>query len=209
VRHKPSKISARDAFRTAEAFLEASEVLHADGKAGNDRLLVIVFATLAAFQLEMYLKCLLLVEEGLHREGHDVLKLFQSLSVKTQAELTQAHETYIADCPEFLALLKSRNLSADVLSLLDRARDAFRDFRYAHEGKGGSTWALTSLVMSIRSRILRAHPEWNDILRDTGERSYNPLYPRPDQSTSGTHQKDQPTALGRRSSWEISGGLSL
>ncbi len=182
MRQGPSKVSAKDAFRTAEAFLEASEVLHTDGKAGNDRLLVPVFAVLAAFQLEMYLKCLLLIEENLHREGHDVLKLFQYLSDKTQAELTQAHEAYIADSPDFLAHLKAKNISPDLLTLLEHGRNALTDFRYAYQGKAKSIWALTSLTMSIRARIKKARPEWGDILRDLGRDS--PLYPRVNQSTS-------------------------
>lgn len=179
-----SKVSAENAFRTAEAFSEASEGLHKSGREGNDKLLVLVFATLASFQLEMYLKCLLLVEQGLHREGHDVLKLFRCLSDKTQAELTAAHDEYQSDFPPALAELKRRNIPSDLITLLDRGRRAFMDFRYAHENKGNSFWALTGLTRLIRERILRLRPEWKDILSQVSSQA--PLYSASAQSTSRT-----------------------
>ena len=192
---RPSKVSAENAFRTAEAFFEASEVLHASGRAGNEKLLVIVFATLASFQLEMYLKCLLLLEEGLHREGHNVLKLFQCLSDKTQTELTKAHNEYLAQFPAFLALLRHKNLSPDLISLLDRGHRGFTEFRYAHENKGGkSTWALTGLMMPIRERILKLKPQWKDILTSLSD--HEPLYSGSPQSTSHIRRKAKPIALG-------------
>jgi HEPN domain-containing protein len=79
------------AFITAEAFLEVCKLLTA-AKRDNRRILIQAMATNAAFVLEMYLKCLLLLEGERVPRTHDLYNLFHALSQSTQIELTDAHK---------------------------------------------------------------------------------------------------------------------
>lgn len=173
------KIDPRNSFMTAEAFLQACALVDKAVRRG-EFVTVGVVATLEAFTLELHLKCLLLLEEGLPKRGHDTFRLFKYLSPTTQAELIQAFAQYIAQYPEFLAEGKQRNLPCDLESLLIRGRHAFEVFRYGHEnvGKSKTIWALKGLIVVIRERILTAKPEWKTALSDIFIEALNHI-PRP------------------------------
>lgn len=143
------------AFTTAEAFKEVCKVLWDAIQNGNTRILPLAMATNAAFALEMYLKCLLLLEQGQAprgRDGHDLHKLFHALNPTVQSQLTKDHEGFF----------KSKGLPVDDLEeLLKRGRNAFVEFRYAHEQvPTGTYFALNGLTYCVRERILKAQPGW-------------------------------------------------
>jgi len=117
---------------TAEAFLQACAVIDKAARQG-EFVTVAVIGTLEAFTLELHLKCLLLLEDGLQKRGHDLFKLFKFLSPKTQAELVKAFEEYVAKWPSFVAEAERMKYPTDLEELLIRGRHAFEDFRYSHE----------------------------------------------------------------------------
>jgi HEPN domain len=149
------------AFTSAEAFLEVCKVLWAANKSGNTRILTLAVATNASFALEMYLKCLLILEQGQAPREHDLHKLFHALSSMTQSQLTKDHEGY----------LKSKGWPIDDLEeLLKRGRNAFADFRYAHEQvPTGTDFRLNNLTYCVRERILKAQPEWRSALQEIAD----------------------------------------
>lgn len=155
------------AFVSAETFFEICKVLHTAIQSGNTRILTLAMATNAAFSLEMYLKCLFLLEEGRAPRGHDIHRLFHALSHSTQSELTEAHENFVSSNPSFVQRARRTQSPTDLETLLRLGRSAFTDFRYAHERIPSETvWGLNGLIKCVRERILELQPSWNSALRE-------------------------------------------
>jgi len=147
------------AFLSAEAFLEICKVLIAAVRRGNMKILTLAIATNAAFSLEMYLKCLLLLEEGRAPYGHDIYRLFHSLSQSTRSELTKDHEAFVNSKPSFAAQARQTGTSTNLEELLKLGRNAFTAFRYAHEQIPSKTdFGLNGLTCCVRERILKLRP---------------------------------------------------
>jgi hypothetical protein len=167
---RTGKPDPRLAFLSAEAFLEVCKVMTAALRAGNTRILSLALATNAAFSLEMYLKCLLLLEQGLAARGHDIHALFHSLSSSTQSELTRAHEKFVESNSALMERLSQEGLPTNLEDLLKRGRNAFTDFRYAHEQIPSKTdFALNGLTKCVRERILELQPSWDSALQDIAD----------------------------------------
>jgi hypothetical protein len=83
----------------------------------------VVMATNASFSLELYLKCLLAIEQGLYLEGHYSKELFRNLSRQTKASLTRYHNNFVAGKTQFDDAVK-RGFKIDLDSLLESGRDA-------------------------------------------------------------------------------------
>jgi hypothetical protein len=157
------------AFLNAEAFLEVCKVLIVALQNGRP-ILGLALATNAAFALEMYLKCLMLLEQGHARYGHDLHNLFHSLSQSTQSELTREHEKFVKSDPAYMARVSKEGLPTNLEELLRLGRNAFTDFRYAHEQIPSKTdFALNPLTYCVRERILKLQPEWRSALKEQWE----------------------------------------
>jgi hypothetical protein len=160
------------AFVSAEAFLEVCKVLTAAYQGGNTRILAQAMATNAAFSLETYLKCLLLLEKGDAPHGHDLHCLFHALSQSTQSELTKHHEEFLNSNPSFVAKARQTGLPTNLEELLKLGRNAFTDFRYAYERIPSETdFALNGLTYCVRQRILKLRPCWNSALQEIADRA--------------------------------------
>jgi hypothetical protein len=162
------------AFLSGEAFLEICKVLIAAIKSGNTRILTLAIATNAAFSLEMYLKCLLLLEHGQAPRVHDIYDLFHALSSSTQSELTKDHEKFVNSNPLFLEQACQTGSTTDLEELLKLGRNAFTDFRYAHEQiPSGTVWGLNGLTFCVCQRILKLRPDWKTALQEAAEGQSN------------------------------------
>lgn len=166
------KIDPQKAFITGEAFLEVGKVMLDALKAGNRNILALAFATNCAIALEIYLKCLLILEIGhpCSGAGHDVYKLFKNLSLETQSELAAEHDKFLANNPDFVKKWKEKDtgVSMDLESLLKAGRHAFIKFRYAYEKIPKDTvWGLNGFIKCVRARILSSHPEWEAAFHGT------------------------------------------
>jgi HEPN domain-containing protein len=149
-------------FLNAEAFLEVSKVALDASNKGNTKILNLALATTTSFALEIYLKCLLLLETGNAPRDHDLYNLFHSLKSATQSELTKDHEKFVKLNPAFKARLTEEGLPLDLEELLKRGRNAFVDFRYAYEHDPvRSDFALNGLTKCVREQILKIQPDWD------------------------------------------------
>ena len=158
------------AFVTAEAFLEICKVLRAAYESGNTRILTLAMATNAAFSLEMYLKCLLLLEEGRAPHEHDIHRLFHVLGESAQSELIEAHKNFVSSNPYFVEQARQTESPINLENLLKLGRNAFTDFRYAHERiPSGTVWGLNGLTKCVRERILELQPRWNSALQEVAD----------------------------------------
>lgn len=178
-----AKINPQDVLRSADAFSGACIALDKAGKEGRALVMTMVMATLEALMVELYLKCLIMVEGGQYRRGHDLYALFKFLNPQTRDELKEAHDKYLTRWPAFVAQVRARGHSTDLESLLIRGRHSFMDFRYAHEagGKKGIYFGLHGLSVCARERIMKLKPEWE-------ASTWGHLIPNLGRSTSRTHQ---------------------
>ena len=161
------KRNSKLAFVTAEAFLEVCKVLNKAIESGNTRILTLAMATNAAFSLEMYLKCLLLLEKGHASRSHDIHDLFHALSESTQAQLTKDHQDFVDSHSSFTVQARQTGSPNNLEELLNLGRNTFTDFRYAHERIPSKTiFGLNGLTFCVRERILKLRPDWKSALEE-------------------------------------------
>jgi hypothetical protein len=109
---------------------------------------------IGALSLEVYLKCLHRIRRRIEW-GHEIKKLFDSLSKADRAAITKHYE----------AAAKSKDIEAALI----RANTLFTDARYAFEGE---PWraehykgvpvnkGANELIVAVRAVILSVYPEW-------------------------------------------------
>ena len=151
----------RAIFKNAEVFSRLAALVEAQMSTG-DMSLAVTYPTLAAFSLELYLKCLLYVQgaPGVPHV-HNLKELFRNLNSKTKAELRKEHDKLAGKDPTFNLVKKRFGNSFDLDTLLEEGQDAFDVFRYCHEGiKEGSGFSLNIFSWCVRKRLLKSHPEW-------------------------------------------------
>jgi HEPN domain-containing protein len=108
------------------------------------------FAVLAAFSVELYLKCLLLIEARQYPETHNLKKLFAQLKPETKSELRKKHDARAERVAELGKLEE----------LLEQGQDAFERFRYPFEKGEETGFALNWLGEVVRQKIISLHPDW-------------------------------------------------
>jgi len=148
---KAKSANPHDIFLTAEAFDRACQAL-ADTIPKQDAFTrSIVIGHNAALTLELYLKCLLVLEHGSYVEGHDSQKLFRLLGRQTKQALEKKWKKVVAGTEWF----------EDLEECLSLGRDSFVKFRYAFEPASvGVVWALGALIPIVKSLILHLRPQW-------------------------------------------------
>ena len=96
--------------------------------------LAIPWDVIAAFTLELYLKCLITIENNSYAGSHDLRKLFHILTEDSQqfarnhfnaSEKTNPHRAYMAQA----------GLAMTLDDALDRSRNAFAIMRYPYEDR--------------------------------------------------------------------------
>jgi HEPN domain-containing protein len=156
---------AKRAFVSAESFLEVAKVLLDAVEQGHTRILTLALATNSSFALEMYLKSLLLVENGDAPRTHDIHDLFHALKESTRRDLTTDHDKWVSEHPGFVEQATKEGLPTDLEELLKLGKDAFSKFRYSHEKIPSETnWGLNALSFCVSQRLLQLHPEWKTAL---------------------------------------------
>ena len=149
-------------FGHARAFEWACSVLgEKRGKIAEQKW-SLPMGTNAAFTLELYLKCLLVIERDEYFEGHDLKRFFCRLKGRTQNLLRAHHAEFIKDKPDFKAMAQSGR-KVDLETLLKEARNSFMEFRYAYEEPYGkeTSFALGGLILGIKQIIFERFPEWH------------------------------------------------
>ena len=113
--------------------------------------------TCAALSLELYLKCLLIIEHGSYIEDHDLSKLFNLLRSQTKRALKKRYAKWVKEETVFPELLNFTTFEA----LLEACKLTFTKGRYSFELNPFS-WTLDGLTVATKERILRLHPDWAD-----------------------------------------------
>jgi hypothetical protein len=165
----PSKI-----FEQANCFYQALTILR-DIKPENTQLVVNIGdpgMVVAAFTIELFLKCLLCIEKkGEVPRGHHLRVLFDRLSPSTRSRIQHAWDNSIAPhLAEVWNLHEKRfgiKIARDLPAALCAGGKAFELIRYSYEGKTKHLqFYLIDLPQHLRSIILELKPEWSALRRN-------------------------------------------
>ena len=148
-------------FTTAETFRDASEVISAAMHNGKTHL-GWAYAVMGALSLEIYLKCLLLIECGQHPASHNIKKLFMQLPSRTRGPLRKRHNELAINDPVFINVRERLNVATDLDSLLERGQNSFEIMRYPYDFalEDDTAFGFHILREVIRLRILDLRPQW-------------------------------------------------
>jgi hypothetical protein len=148
-------------FRYAAAFEEASGLIAGPMKQKGRTLLMIPWGTLSSFALELYLKCLLVLEHGsTPPQEHNLKELFRLLPRQTRHALEARHDKILRK-DAVAQQLKASGVKMQLLDMIEEAQDSFTRFRYAYEGfEGGSSFRLNVFMWCVKQRIFKLCPDW-------------------------------------------------
>jgi hypothetical protein len=145
-------------FSQAEVFRTGSQIL--GGYLPN---LAIPWVVCAAFSLELYLKCLLLIEGGSTEKKHDLEKLFANISCTSREAIRKNYENKrVVRDAMFAGAHVPPPPPSDFDFVLHASALAFEKFRYAYEGliEDGQGWLAGDIGECVRERIIALHPDW-------------------------------------------------
>jgi hypothetical protein len=175
-------ISPRAIFSQANAFEMAAVKLSniAGIEAGSTAIPRIVNLV---FSLELYLKCLILLETNKSERGHNLKVLFSLVSTTAQQNIKNTYQDFLDKNPhiereakEFAALLQKHAAQfaipssftytgVDFDTIIDESKDAFQQFRYIFDPTLNKNKVSFSTLQSIASAIKKAiwdlEPTWD------------------------------------------------
>jgi hypothetical protein len=160
---KPKR-DPRAVFATAEQFRMATNCLLQIAQQTPDLRLEMPGITLAAVGLELYLKCLAIMDGKQAREdSHHLWKLFTYLNGATQNKIRQRAEPRLqANMVKFRDEHGNEFALTDFDKILKLSSGAIRTARYPYEGiPSGAGWAAGSILIAAREVILEMKPEWD------------------------------------------------
>jgi len=113
-----------------------------------------------AFSVELFLKCLILVEKGNFQPTHKIQELYLKLPMTSQKAISDKFDEFIATSPTIRAMqAEYPNISSKLDDVLKVVNEAFVDWRYIFEGNAGSLYGLGELCEAIRGRIIEIKPD--------------------------------------------------
>jgi hypothetical protein len=159
---KPKR-DAKTVFATAEQYLAANNVLLLAQQQQQGIRLEMPGVAVAAMTLELYLKCLAILEGKDPREdSHHLWRLFASLNGSTQNKIRQRATTRIeAAKPTFTNQYGDSVVVTDFDKLLKLSSNALKIARYPYEGVPPNMgWAASSILVAVREVIFEMRPAW-------------------------------------------------
>jgi hypothetical protein len=136
------------------------------GMSGPAHLLPMPILVMQAFSLELHLKALRIKERKVHKNGHDLRVLFDSLTSDTRAAIRVLEQVESSDP----WVRHTRSLTGDNLSFddrLDRCRDTFKVLRYSFEPHNfdNSNWLAETILNATHAACCTLYPEWMEGLQ--------------------------------------------
>ena len=108
---------------------------------------------------ELYLKCLLAVENGFYYEGHKLVDLFRLLKHETQDHIITTHDknTYYRD-KKYWGLWEEQE--GKFMSLMENANNAFIEHRYIFEVQEKKEYDMSFAIEHVKAVIIARRPEF-------------------------------------------------
>lgn len=149
-------------FKAAECFNVVANLTNHDGNYLAQSIVN------DALSLELYLKCLILLEGNKYGRAHDLVKLFKLLRSGSQVWIKNRYNTlHLNNIVTFLHEIHDRKgvpipTRIDFEFIMETSKIAFQNYRYHYE-KGPSqlgSWLATGVAECVCAMILTKHPEW-------------------------------------------------
>ena len=154
---------AKDLFMSAQRFREAADVLSKHISENLELHLGQPYAVVCAFSIELYLKCLLVMERGSYPRDHDLEELFRNLGSGTKGTLTRRFNS-LDEKSNRRAAMRKDGFQTDLKTELKRSKDAFELLRYAHEHESKrAAFGLSLLIPCLVQVIFEKQPDWEGI----------------------------------------------
>ncbi|MBC6988557.1 hypothetical protein [Hymenobacter sp. BT491] len=156
--------SPRKIFDHAESFNKVYNLSASHGR--HDESLMFPIASLGAFTLELYFKCLLLEQIGRLNPGekmtHNLVELFNALPDETKLTISRYSDEFVSRDPDYEAMKQViPGFSTSVEYFIESGQNAFEEFRYLYESDATSPmYIMGTVVWAARKYILELHPEW-------------------------------------------------
>lgn len=177
----PVEYDARTIFCYAEAFSKAVELLAPQFKRAahpvhrnviargvgvhvSELADSVPFEMVDSFALELYLKCLHMMDHGVPAWGHDIRALYNGLKPHTRRRLRHNYDAEVARSPLTSTMRKSvRKRFVSFRAYLNASNIVFNQVRYLFERKsrGAKRMAYWPLLrFAARKSVLDIMPEW-------------------------------------------------
>jgi hypothetical protein len=151
-------------FEYAEGFFEAYFMLSTDSDDARQMRVMWARMTLAAFVSELYLKCILSIENGKAPKGHYLHDLYMKISPATRSKLNGKWDAIMLSCAASYDRFEKDSggkMPRDLGSCLKEGNKGFEILRYAYEpGNAGFGFFLNELPIALRRTILEMQPTW-------------------------------------------------
>jgi HEPN domain-containing protein len=151
-------------FQQAIRFHQAQTLLMEISPNDQRELLAPPVCVLAAFTIELMLKCLIRIEGGIPPREHDLLCLFNLLSAPTRERLEAMWRDYVQSLPaETTEPFEQAGwpIQSELPSALAAARRGFEVIRYWHEDPDEDCpFYLTELPKMLKSVAFELRPDW-------------------------------------------------
>ncbi|GGI11526.1 hypothetical protein [Gottfriedia solisilvae] len=154
--------NAKAVYDSANNFLVASNALNEKLSETNDigtYIAPIIVNT--AFSIELYLKCIYMIENGQPIQGHFLDKLYRKLSKESREMIEAIYDMLVPQSPTVMILKqKIPDMKTDLDTVLKDMSSAFIKWRYNFEGSITGFPASGPIIDALKARIKILKPEW-------------------------------------------------
>ncbi len=159
---KPKANDWERVFNIASGFADSAAVLHRESArvlSGPEQTVKVPFVipgiVCSAFSVELFMKCLVMVERGGAPRTHRLITLFSRLAPDSRVAIAHRFDELIAASPTAQAMKgQFPDVSLTIDDVLDTVDRVFEQWRYAYEGQAGSAYGLGELAQAVCERIL-------------------------------------------------------
>jgi transcriptional regulator with XRE-family HTH domain len=163
----PKPVKPKEVFRTAWGFSQTARILIERYRKQDGHHFIAPLAVNSALAVELYLKCLLLLEGKSYAPVHDLKSLFDSVDTDDKERIKQFFTEDIAR-KEYIKRIQASNpeMRYEVEPILEAANKAFEEWRYIFEEKDYTRYyyGLEEVREAVERIILEIKPEWGRTL---------------------------------------------
>lgn len=161
------KTNPKAMFESAFAYRAAANKLQPIDAPGQPSL-EIPYVVLAAISLEILLKCVLSIEQEKWGSIHNLLGLFQKISIQRRDRIRYHFSQSAPECQSALTGFYTHEKLpgpvpvATLETIITLSARAFEDLRYHYEGnlQTGTGWWADPVFGAVVKTIVETHSEW-------------------------------------------------